>query len=966
MSTASLQGQEYTATKLPLFPDRENVLIKDVSRDSLGFIWFLTNGEIYRYDGYRSLNILKTLAGHSAAEDMPQHMLVDRKGRLWMAGNVTLSYLDLKSWTVHVVDQERLPPIQSRAVSWIKQLSDSTVVVAYENGHLLLQTADSLVAVNDLRRRSISSNSKEAPRSVTYWNGRYWVGTSTGSLLSIDPERDFSTEYHRLPGINHIIRNLIAEGDRLFLDVYQKGLYRLDRAGDLKEYRPQGFAVSSDNFQVLQEGQGLHAYVETDIAFLLDSNLDVIQRVAMPSTFRFRTTAVDITAGELLLGTDEGVFVIYPKSKGLSHLIPVNRGTNKSTRGIYVYPDGSIFYCTYEGAGYIHRDGQFSAFDDLRHAYALLSINERELLIGTEGGFLKVFDRATRRLRDWTYTLSPEARRQYQHNLPMYVMSLAETDADYLIGSMNGLWLMDKKFHVLRPFDGLSGDRPELSLQVRHITTMADGGLLLSTNIGLFQVRDGKWIKRYPLSGNIGVFKSVPIGDQTWVATQGNGLVAIDTAGRIVQTITTIQGLSNDIVYSVEYIDGSLVAGTANGLDLIRDRQIRRIGKAEGLMQSEFNSGASFWDQRRNTVYIGGLSGYTVLDMSQPWFDTRGQLESYVTEVHTIGRDSADMTADYTWPYRGIRTLRLKPGQSLTGLYVGTPGNYRADTEISYALNEGNAEKLDRGQFISLIAPAPGDYRLTLETTSTSPVGSKMELTILKTPAFYETWWSRALVVAVGMGLMLLWYRSQLRKVKREQELRNRIAADLHDEVGSSLTRIYFQASTLSEHESASMPKPGKLRQIADISKQALVSMSDMVWSIDSQYDTTKHLVIRMKDYVHRLREDLDITCRFEIEGDYTSRRMSQSVRQNLFLIFKEALTNAVKHGDGSEIFIQLELNATLRLIITNGCSTGNPLFADQLGGQGIQSMKQRAAKMGGELSLVGEQRVFQLALVIP
>src|SRR5690606_38906208 len=169
---------------------------------------------------------------------------------------------------------------------------------------------------------------------------------------------------------------------------------------------------------------------------------------------------------------------------------------------------------------------------------------------------------------------------------------------------------------------------------------------------------------------------------------QGNGLVAIDTAGRIVQTISTIQGLSNDIVYSVEYIDGSLVAGTANGLDLIRDRQIRRIGKAEGLMQSEFNSGASFWDQRRNTVYIGGLSGYTVLDMSQPWFDTRGQLESYVTEVHTIGRDSADMTADYTWPYRGIRTLRLKPGQSLTGLYVGTPGNYRADTEISYALNE--------------------------------------------------------------------------------------------------------------------------------------------------------------------------------------------------------------------------------------------------------------------------------------
>ena len=52
--------QEYTISKLRLFPDRDEVLIKDVACDSLGFIWFLTNGEIYRYDGYRSLDILKT------------------------------------------------------------------------------------------------------------------------------------------------------------------------------------------------------------------------------------------------------------------------------------------------------------------------------------------------------------------------------------------------------------------------------------------------------------------------------------------------------------------------------------------------------------------------------------------------------------------------------------------------------------------------------------------------------------------------------------------------------------------------------------------------------------------------------------------------------------------------------------------------------------------------------------------
>src|SRR5690606_35890223 len=139
------------------------------------------------------------------------------------------------------------------------------------------------------------------------------------------------------------------------------------------------------------------------------------------------------------------------------------------------------------------------------------------------------------------------------------------------------------------------------------------GSLLLSTNIGLFDVSAGVLTKRYPAKGNLGVFRSVTVGDTIWVATQGNGLVAIDPQGTVLGSLTTADGLSNNLIYSLEQVGSIRVVGTANGLNLVNGRQVRRIGTGEGLSQSEFNSGASFRDTVRNRVYVGGLQGYTVL-----------------------------------------------------------------------------------------------------------------------------------------------------------------------------------------------------------------------------------------------------------------------------------------------------------------------------------------------------------------
>lgn len=961
-------GQDdYAITKLKLFPDRDEVLIKDVTRDSLGFIWFLTNGEIYRYDGYRSLDILKTIADQRVTDDMPQRILIDHRNRLWMAGNANLSYLDLKTWKVHPVDSGRLPPIQDRAVYWIKRIADSTVMVGYENGHLLLIEGNRYTRIDELYRLGVgTSNNKVFPRSATFWRGKYWVGTTVGSLLSIDPNRGYAIDYHELEGVSNVVMSLIAQDDGLILDVYEQGVFRFQQANRVDRVVTPDLTISSDKFNVLQQGEHIHAYADDESVCILDTTLRVLQRLAMPSIHQFRTASVNIAGNEVLLGNEEGIFIVYPKTKGLSALIPPNPGANKSTRGIYVYPDGAIFCATYSGASFIEPDGTVYAFQELRNAYAVLPMDDNELLIGTEGGFLKRFDRRQRRIVALKHTLSTVAQSLYAFNLPDHVLCLAETATDFLIGSTNGLWLLDKKSYRLSRFEATADGTQVSDLHVRHIRVISEGRLLLGTNLGLFELDQQTLIKRYPQSGNAGIYKSLAVGDTLWVATQGKGLVAIDAKGRILRAYTTAEGLSNNLVYSVEYVAGMLVVGTADGLNLIKGQQVRRIGMAEGLRQSEFNSGASFWDGPRKRVYVGGLMGYSVLDMTQAWFDSRDQLESFVTEIHTSTGNAGEKSSDYSWPYHNERTLVLQSDQSLTGFYVGTPGNYRADSDIRYALNAGDWEQLGLGQFISLIEPSPGEYRIRLETRSTSTEGKAKEFNIVKRPRFYETWWFRSLVVTLVIGVMLLWYRSRIQKIRREQAIRNRIAADLHDEVGSSLTRIFFQANMLSAKERIGEREDRQLQLIADTSKQALLTMSDMVWSIDSRFDTMKDLVIRMKDYVYRLREELDFSYRFDEQGDVESGKVSQTVRQNLFLIFKEALTNAIKYSDGSEIRITFHVGIVIRLEISNRYTIKSNAVSDQQGGRGLENIALRATKIGATCSVANDNGIFQLIVELP
>jgi len=230
-------------------------------------------------------------------------------------------------------------------------------------------------------------------------------------------------------------------------------------------------------------------------------------------------------------------------------------------------------------------------------------------------------------------------------------------------------------------------------------------------------------------------------------------------------------------------------------------------------------------------------------------------------------------------------------------------------------------------------------------------------------PTFYQTIWFKCLLLLCVA--LIVWgifkYREYIQR--KERRLRISIASDLHDEVGASLTRIYYQADHVHAKVNGSLEINKHLQQIAETSKQALSTMSDMVWSIDSRFDTMKDLVIRMKDYVYKLQEEFDFQYRFNIRGDYDALAVTQIVRQNLFLIFKEAITNVMKYGDGKEAVIELVFDHSFRMVIKNGFADRKEPIADRQGGHGLQNMKRRAAKINAHLEVLEAGEQFQLAV---
>ena len=178
----------------------------------------------------------------------------------------------------------------------------------------------------------------------------------------------------------------------------------------------------------------------------------------------------------------------------------------------------------------------------------------------------------------------------------------------------------------------------------------------------------------------------------------------------------------------------------------------------------------------------------------------------------------------------------------------------------------------------------------------------------------------------------------------------NKIASDLHDEVGSSLTRISIYSELVQSGTEATQSK-SYLKSISEMSREIVSTMSDIVWSIDNRNDSTGALILRMKDFATEVFQAKNIEMSFVVEGVDESRTLDPALKQNIYLIFKESVNNIVKHANAQHVSISLINRGNEFSMKIHDDGTGFPNDGNQKG-NGLRNMHRRAQAINAIFSI--------------
>lgn len=233
------------------------------------------------------------------------------------------------------------------------------------------------------------------------------------------------------------------------------------------------------------------------------------------------------------------------------------------------------------------------------------------------------------------------------------------------------------------------------------------------------------------------------------------------------------------------------------------------------------------------------------------------------------------------------------------------------------------------------------------------------------------TAWFLAVVAAILAAGAFVAARVRADRVLALERVRARIAADLHDDIGSSLSRI----SILSEVARRKVPAgeaDALLAEIAETARSLVGSMSDAVWSIDPRQDDLRNVVARIRTFATDVLDGKGITWTFDAPTE-PGARLAPETRRELFLVFKEAVTNVARHSGARSAAIRLDLlggSVTLEVADDGRGFDSGPardLDSSLRRGRGLLNMKVRAKRMGGSLSVESKPgRGTRLVLVLP
>jgi signal transduction histidine kinase/ligand-binding sensor domain-containing protein len=531
--------------------------------------------------------------------------------------------------------------------------------------------------------------------------------------------------------------------------------------------------------------------------------------------------------------------------------------------------------------------------------------------------------------------------------------------------------------HLLRWGDGRAAVDPSTPIRgaISSLVCGSDGSLWIGTlKDGLWRRHEGRFERFGAAEGLVQeAINSLYLDPDgvLWVGTVGSGLARF-WQGRF-KMVREEDGLADRTICGMAPDDqGNLWFTSLGGIFRVSRRELNDFGAGRIPRIS-----SQRFDQQ------DGLATIQSTGSSQPKIARTPDGRMWFATMRGIAStDPAHLAMNTNPPPVVIERLRADgvehlPGSSPTILPAGTRRvevHYTAlsltapsKVRFRHRLEDvGDTWSEVGGQrFASFDSLTPGRHNFRVIAANNdgvwNDVGASVAFTVL--PYFWQTVWFRGAMGAVLLGgvgwgarfLSLIRVRRQLAAIDRQQAIdgeRSRIARDMHDDVGSALTRLTLLTNQAVGDPSSNVPEMPILRQVTQLSREILGMLDELVWTVNPRHDSTTGLVDYLCHHAGESFREAGIRLRYNVAPGLAAFPVDSDVRHQVFLAFKESLTNILKHAGATEVWLRVRLDAgIIRIEVEdNGC--GFDLGKSVPAHEGLSNMRQRLADVGGRCEI--------------
>ena len=934
-----------------------------------GFLWVATQGGLVRFDGVQFRRVAFTDSPGVIAGTL-RLLMQDRLGRIWLAReeNGTLFCFEgnqVRLLNVAKNETQMSMALDGRGDLWITY-NTARVIRCNHDG-----TMDSFSATNGL------------PGGGVCWVASDWKGTlwfAQGNHVGIFQNGRFNVlENFHSPEL----RIAAARSGGIWVCDGQRVLRLNDGAEtvELGKMIPDTGTQSGFTPSVIFEDRAGVVWVGTASAglFRCDSNAAVRVDVSNPSIL---SLAEDLE-GNLWVGTRGGLNRVHRRAASLIKSaigLPFEGAQSicqDATGALWVAGENGVLARS-RGTNWIIQP----PFTGPIHATCVAADTNGSVWIGAWGGML--YHWANGRFEN----LNLES-------------DLGQKSPRSLLVTKNGdLWIATDSPDVLYRRRGEKLETFALPSGRRLVRAMAEdtaGNLWAGASDGLLvRISNDTVVDETVKSGALSIrcLHAATNGD-VWIGYAGAGVGRLRN-GQIIR-FGREQGLPNDYIAQILTDDrGNIWFGSNQGIFRVREQDFDDVasgatkqveaaiyGRSEGMpgLQASFDYCPTSLLSSDGRLFFSMLSGLAevrldcirVNRLTPGVFIERVTADERAFDIYQnlkLVSPSNTNASGQSASHPEKNELRLPPGLQqvqfeFTALSFIAPENVR----FRYKLEGLDQNWMDAGaqRTANYTHPPPGHYQFKVVACNNDGIWNNIGDTLAITfePYFWQTIWFRVAMTLFGLaglyGAVVLALRRRHRLVverlehQRALELeRNRIARDLHDDLGVGLTEIGLLgdlAGTSGEMPPASQER---LREITDRARTLAASLDEIVWAINPANDTSQSFVDYFFPYAQKLLGAAGIRCRLEVAGSLPAGRLDAEQRHELFYAYKEALNNVVRHSNATQVQVTLSTEGghLLVRIADNGCGLKN---AD--GGSahhGLTGMRERLQQLGGRCEITG------------